>query len=156
MRNFFDQNNSLLKEKYPSLARRSKQVISKDINVTEAKTGDPTATVKGILLHSKYNPVKEALKFTETNNIKRGDHLVLYGFGLGYHVEKMLDVIGDDGRLVVIETNEQVFKAAMMFRDLSGILTAHNVNIICAVSSYKFYQKNGTDIIERERKQQWS
>lgn len=51
---------------------------------TASRSGKPTATENGILLHSLYNPESEALKSMQTKDIQDLEAVVFSGFGLGY------------------------------------------------------------------------
>ena len=51
---------------------------------TASRSGKPTATENGILLHSLYNPESEALKSMQTTDIQDLEAVVFSGFGLGY------------------------------------------------------------------------
>ncbi|MBI3813517.1 MAG: motility associated factor glycosyltransferase family protein [Nitrospinae bacterium] len=101
-----------------------------NIDVLTAKNGCVTAKCNGILLHSSYNPMKEGDKFAETSDIKKGDSVLLYGFGMGYHVDSILKAIGKDGNILIIELNREVLSAAFAYRDLSEMLSHSNLWII--------------------------
>ncbi|MEQ2527512.1 6-hydroxymethylpterin diphosphokinase MptE-like protein [Bacillaceae bacterium CLA-AA-H227] len=73
-----------------------------DIQIIETKVSVPTVMVDGYLLHSKYNPIREAKQFAESMYIPHTIH-VLYGNGLGYIVQALLEQFQFDEKLIVIE-----------------------------------------------------
>jgi len=65
------------------------------------KEGLTIKKVNGYLLHSKYNPVKEAQQFMDLNFIPEHIH-ILFGFGSGYIVDAFLKKRNQE-KLIVIE-----------------------------------------------------
>lgn len=84
-------------------------------NVIESKKGLPVIEVvvdgKKLLLHSKYDPIKEAARFIDSckERIEKADHILFYGGGMGYHLkvffEKYPDKIAS-----VYEPFQQIYK----------------------------------------------
>ncbi|MFB5085897.1 DUF115 domain-containing protein [Psychrobacillus sp. PGGUH221] len=68
-----------------------------EFNYTESKNGLPIieAIVEGkpILLHSKYDPIKEAERIIESfkDKIESADHILFYGAGMGYVVRAFFE-----------------------------------------------------------------
>ncbi|HEX3032258.1 MAG TPA: 6-hydroxymethylpterin diphosphokinase MptE-like protein [Bacillota bacterium] len=77
---------------------------------------------KRLYLHSKYSPMKEAARFAQENMANQKKINVVYGFGLGYHVEKMLDLLEDDNELHVFDLNYHLFRESLNYRDYSKML----------------------------------
>ena len=88
---FFETNLTLL-QKHLSKPVDLKNQLTEKITIINANSGQPTIRYEGILLHSKYDPNKEGIDFAK--NIKSGSRIFLYGFGLGYHLEPLLQKIG--------------------------------------------------------------
>ena len=89
----------------------------------EAKSGLPTIRYNDKLIHSAYNPMADAERFCNGCGIKSDEIILCYGFGLGYHIESILNRIGANGRLLVIELNIDLLNAAFMLRDLQPVIT---------------------------------
>ncbi|MGG1518936.1 6-hydroxymethylpterin diphosphokinase MptE-like protein [Paenibacillus oryzisoli] len=88
-------NFVLLKAKYPFLINRIDLNGCNDtVQVIETKSGHPTLAVNHSVhidyLHSKYNPVHEAEKFIEQYVNVEHNHVLFYGVGLGYHIERFV------------------------------------------------------------------
>jgi hypothetical protein len=74
--------------------------------------------------------VKEGDKFALNSDIKNGDSVLLYGFGMGYHVDSILNAVGNDGNILIIELNRDMLSTAFANRDLSEMLSHPNIWII--------------------------
>ena len=123
--NFFEKNIKSLKA-CTSVQESLPEAISKNISVLS--TSCLTLRYKNILLHSSYDPEKEALNFAK--KINPGARICLYGFGLGYHLNTILKKIGPDGCLLVIELNLEILTAALHLRDLTEILEDQRFRLI--------------------------
>jgi len=87
-------------------------------------SGDPTLVVDGVLLHNRSDPVREARHWAagarERLEQTQAETAVVLGFGLGYHVEALVAVW--PGRLVVVEPDRALLRAALATRDLRECL----------------------------------
>ncbi len=111
-------NIRFLIRKYPSLESVFNNDKTTDIELIPARTGEYTGEWKNILLHSRFDPRKEADRFLNGSGVQEGDNVLLYGWGLGYHVERLADRIGCAGRLVVIELSPQILVASTKVMNL--------------------------------------
>lgn len=73
-----------------------------NIEYIQTKTNLMTIQVDGYLLHSKYNPVKEAEKIAINEIDEQYVHL-LYGYGQGYIAEAIYSKLEEKNRLIVFE-----------------------------------------------------
>lgn len=83
-----------------------------------------------ILLHSKYDPEKEARQFILDKRIKEGDMVAVYGFGLGYHIQELLKYVGKHGQVYVIEPNIGLFREVLKCINPGEFLSDKRLNII--------------------------
>lgn len=97
------------------------------IDYIEAKTGLPTIVLGGYLLHSKYDPEKEANKIAE-KEIEEGYLHVLFGYGYGY-VAQALKAKLKDAPLLVFEPA------------ISGIEKTMTVDGVTVISNKKLFQE---------------
>lgn len=76
----------------------------------ETKDGNKTLMINGKLLHSKYSPKREAEKFILSNEevYKDKKSVLVYGFGLGYHVFELIKKVSEDCLIYVFEFNPKV------------------------------------------------
>ncbi len=59
--------------------------------VEHAKDGSYTLQLNGIYLYSKYRPKQDVEKFIEKELITQSKQYILFGLGLGYHAEALLN-----------------------------------------------------------------
>ena len=123
MNSIKDANLKVLQEKYPDYAGFLKNKSKAPCEIIESRSGASTLRYKGTLLHSSIDPMEEGKQFAERSGASDGDHILLYGLGLGYHVEALLEKIGPSGSLVAIEFNVDIFSSACGCRDLRPILS---------------------------------
>lgn len=72
--------------------------------IEKAQDGNPTLIIENRYIHSKVNPVKEAEKF-----IYSGINLILiFGFGLGYHVKNIINN-NRDSYFLIYEPYDDIF-----------------------------------------------
>jgi hypothetical protein len=124
---FFERNFKSLKTS-GSPSQDLPEILSEKISVLKASSGQPTLRFENILLHSIYDPEKEARRFAE--KLQVGARVCLYGFGLGYHLDAILDKIGPDGYLLAIELNPELLTAALTLRDQTRIFEDHRFHLI--------------------------
>ncbi len=137
-----NSNIGFLGNLYPDLVHLAKNDgYTREMSFLNAKNGNITAKYNCILLHSLFDPRKEAAIFVEGNNIKEGDIVFLYGCGLGYHVDEIAQRIGRYGTLVIIELNPDILHAALNVVDFTSIFRKCRANLIFASSEYELNQK---------------
>jgi hypothetical protein len=97
-----------------------------------SKSGAPTVAVKDVdgrslFLHSRYEPVQEAKTLLDAMEI--GDRVVFhaFGFGLGYHVEELLDRAATEAIVCVYEPDVRLIATALTHRDLSATLESRRL-----------------------------
>jgi len=127
MSHFFKNNMKLL-EKHSSCTKHLTEPLPSSIKVQKTPSGDNTVRFKNILIHSMYDPVKEGQAFAE--KVTTGSQVCLYGFGLGYHIDALLEKIGPNGFLLAIELNPDLLLAAMILRNQSKVLLDERFHIV--------------------------
>src|SRR3989338_726077 len=129
MSNFY-KNLSIIKNRGMNIEGFISPQISDGVTIFTARNGQATARCNDILLHSSHDPIKEGDRFAAASGIKSGDSVLLYGFGLGYHVDSILKAVGKNGNLLIIELNREILSAAFIVRDISKVLSQSNLWII--------------------------
>lgn len=92
-----------------------------------SRNGLTVPVVRGIHLHSIYNPIKEAEAFAQgyEETLKIKNHILILGLGFGYHIEevaKKLHRLHNDYKIIVIEPNREIvheFFAKRPFEDIN-------------------------------------
>lgn len=111
-------NITFLRQRFPNVREKLKKLDGQpleQIKIVDTKVGLPTIQVtkenKSIFLHSKYDPMKEAERFIKQfEDVKSYKHILFYGIGLGYHVERFLE-IHPEVSFSIYEPSEEVMYA---------------------------------------------
>ncbi len=86
-----------------------------------AASGEPTLVADGVLLHSRRDPRAEAARWAATAPVEpAAETAVVFGLGLGYHVEALAARFS--GRIVVVEPDDGLVRTALAARDLRSLL----------------------------------
>lgn len=100
------------------------------IRLVTTPTGDDTLWVDHLpsprLVHSGREPQAEASYWVENVLGDEWRVAIVYGFGLGYHVEEMIRRY-PDRVVIVVEPDKQMFETALQSRDLSHLLPLPNL-----------------------------
>ncbi|MBN1492679.1 MAG: motility associated factor glycosyltransferase family protein [Candidatus Omnitrophica bacterium] len=130
-----------------------------NIQIEQTRTAALTIRCNNILLHSAYDPVKEAQRFIEAQNLQPGDRVLLCGFGLAYHVKEVLTRIGPQGKLIIFEPNFDVMNAALILVDFREIFAQHEVYLIAgrteghlAMRLSALLSRHFADVSEKKKK----
>jgi len=71
-----------------------------------------------LLLHSRFDPVREAKMWTSKQDLDGITHVVLFGLGLGYHAEALLQR-KPELQLYIYEPDMEVFLTSLEYKDWS-------------------------------------
>ena len=145
MNSTWNNNLAAFKSRFPQLAEIYKDSIvslgkaleTGDIppfwQVKPSKAGDITATENGLVLHSTYNPVREAAGAVAQAEVEAKGTTVFFGFGLGYHIIEWAKKYGtSDKKLVVIEPDAAHFFASLSLLDWSQVFKVEQLIIALA------------------------
>jgi hypothetical protein len=97
-----------------------------EIDVQKAHNGMLTAKITLIdgfsfYLHSPDNPILEAQKWVQQFEIKSSHAYVILGFGLGYHIKFLLEVLPEDSQIFVIEHSKEKSLARFVKQHFSNV-----------------------------------
>lgn len=137
---FYDINLQALEKYYPNLYNRVKDIVvdTEKYQVIATKSNNSTLKVSSwninkkieTYLHSKYDPIKEAVNYAKAqlNHMKANNFI--YGFGLGYHIQELIKIISNDINLYIVDLNIEIFKMALELNDLSHVIRDKRVQLI--------------------------
>jgi hypothetical protein len=135
-----DVNRRVLLERFPQLLIiLEKETAKQKYSVYPAKNGNPTLEINGTLIHSTYNPDKEAQRIAEehlreSKKVEQEDEtqgpIFFLGAGLLYSVEAILGYT-KNRPLIIVEADPLVLRAALSNRDCETILRHEQLVIIC-------------------------
>lgn len=113
--------------------------------VERSRSGAPTlaAEVGGrqLYLHSRHQPIDEAKRLIDDVAFDQKLFFCVYGFGLGYHVEALLDRASDEAIIAVLEPDLVLLRTAFEQRDLSHLLESRRVMFITRLDKGELYQR---------------
>ncbi|MDR2730494.1 MAG: DUF115 domain-containing protein [Treponema sp.] len=120
---YWEINKAVCDKHYPGLigeiTRDGDDLLAEDdIKVEQTAAGVPTLIVKGTLIHSRRDPVRESRRLAEAECSSSGV-IVILGFGLGYAAEAAVD---GKRPLIIVEKYRSLLKTALRQRDLSELL----------------------------------
>ncbi|MDR1625020.1 MAG: DUF115 domain-containing protein [Spirochaetia bacterium] len=96
-----------------------------------ARDGQVSATLDGVYVHSGFSPEKEAARLIQSLSPQAPRTLVVYGFGLGYHIEAFFAAC-PEGRAIVVEPDAAFFHAALKLRDFTCLFRRGGFRLLLA------------------------
>ncbi len=130
----FQKNMSILERSDPALAARI-AALGDDpaIVVHESRDGNRVpelrAEGKTVLLHSRFDPVKEAGRLLADFDPQEYDLVIVFGVAFAYHLEALLPRLRPDATLLALERRAGTLRAAMASRDLGALLADRRVRL---------------------------
>lgn len=105
--------------------------------VEKSKNENMTLKINNIYLHSKYDPVKEAVRIIDLllNEREEFDVIILYGCGLGYVARLLFDRIIKNNKssmlpyIIYIEADIKIFLTSILYFDWSEIFQSEHFNM---------------------------
>lgn len=149
----YDDNLKLIQNYAPDLHQvLIEHTLSETIGVGDAFHGGNYLVIERnditYMIGSGYDPVHEAERFCEQfASTKVPLSIVLFGFGLGYIAEKLLNSPEICERIYIYEPSIDLFQAAMQLRDQEQVLTASNAYLyVGADQEKKLWERLREDI----------
>lgn len=87
---------------------------------------------------SKYTPQEHALKMLGDEWNNKSTVWILFGFGFGYMLEKILATVGEKTNVVIIEPNEDLLKEQIEICNLEKLKTLKNIRFISGIPTVEF------------------
>lgn len=133
MNSIWNKNYFLFKERFPELSNSLEVKFSNEIEFETAKNGSLTAKRKNLLLHSKYNPEKEADNLVNRFDSEKKDTAIFLGFGLGYGPVEFAKKFPEP-TLIIIEEDTATFFSALKAIDWSPVFEHKKLIFIIGAS----------------------
>jgi len=128
----FFKNFRIIEQRLPKIAEKIKLIeIPENFEIIQTKSNLNTLRINledgtKFLIHSSYDPLKEASNIIKNYLKDKYDVLILGGFGLGFLAIQSLKEKKAD-KIIVIEKDLRIFKAAICANDLTEILSSDDV-----------------------------
>lgn len=112
--------------------------------IEPSKKGSMTLAIKSgektVQIHSKYDPVKEAIQQVQGHKFVNPRLILVLGLGLGYHLRACLRELKDTNHFIVlIERDIHALKAAMEEVDLTDLFEAEKIRWVVGVPESEGY-----------------
>ncbi|MGL1894168.1 MAG: DUF115 domain-containing protein [Spirochaetaceae bacterium] len=121
-----DKNLEVLLHRYPGFTR---DILTKplELKIVETRGGELTATLNGLFLHSKYDPIREAKKISSSQ--PDSDLYIFGGFGLGYQIVELCN-LKKQSTIVIFEPSKELFLKALEVRDYTELFLNPYIHFI--------------------------
>jgi hypothetical protein len=142
-------NNNFLNNWFPLLAHRiaHRQIDSGNLHpaIVASKAGVPTLSVSSgertVFLHSQYDPIKEAQRWAASQAPPDDAVVLIFGWGMGYHVLEWVKQHGGSVEAIIIfEPEAALFDASLDHVDLQQLACAKRLEIIAGCDAQCFGQ----------------
>ncbi|MFA7689035.1 MAG: 6-hydroxymethylpterin diphosphokinase MptE-like protein [Bacilli bacterium] len=95
---------------------------------------------KSLYLYSKYNPKRDSQAFAEAAYEKGVNNYLIYGLGLGYHINSLVKLIGnEDYHIYVFECNEDILK--LEHESITDLKGNNNITVVGIDSTNSFFHE---------------
>jgi spore maturation protein CgeB len=151
----FATNIKVLEVRFPEVAKQVlSQATTDQVTLVNTQQG-PALCVDGQCLDHQDKPESGGKVWAERlmadNRFQSADHIVVFGLGLGYHVDSLLKQ-AQQRKVSVLEPSVQAFKAALSVRDISSLLSRIE-NLSVGNQSELNFIKPGTELAVRSQSQ---
>ncbi len=126
---YYLSNLEILERCNLQLADLVKKTRENNLELITTKRGPKSIRVKGKILHSLYDPLHEAEQLALRTNLDN-DLVIVFGFGLGYHVFEILKRVKKETLIIVFEESVAIFKKALGELDLVELLNSPQVRLV--------------------------
>ena len=128
MTNYLKMNIEALARTNLDLARRLSLTQAAAVDIIETRSGALSVRLQSaggrpFTLHSTVDPLLEAQRLVEAQLRENSNACLVYGFGLGYHVDALLKRMPDNSSFLVIEPQISIFRRALELRDLRHLFS---------------------------------
>jgi hypothetical protein len=131
--NFREINLRAISENDPLCREDLERYVPENIVPFPTSAGSITAKRRGVYIHSRIDPEKEAERLIAATIDSGTDTAIFYGFGLGYHIEAFFRAF-PAGRAIVIEPEPEFFLGALGTRDLRSLFEQKKLTLLVGVS----------------------
>lgn len=81
------------------------------MKLEKSKSGHYILISDNKYIHSKYNPINESEKFIDNyKHLFNEENIVVYGLGLGYHIDRLIEKVPKSSIIYVFEYNKEMVK----------------------------------------------
>lgn len=132
----YKKNAALFASRFPSIPLPDAAYQMSYYEITPSRCGTPTARDGGVLLHSLYDPAREARRLVGLHREQKS--AIFCAVGLGYApIAWTEEHSGDDGAVIIIESSRARFFEALRILDWSSVLRRQHLVIALDCPAHK-------------------
>lgn len=129
---YWIENTGICRKNHPYLDIDPTDIENDRVIPVFLKNGLPTfkydiGAGKTKYFHSSYDPVSEAVKWAEESSFDSDSIIVVLGTGFFYHISELIKEIPDGRIVILVERDEEIFRAALKTVDLRDVLSRGNL-----------------------------
>ena len=94
---------------------------------------------RSILYYSPINPANEVSHFIDKLNFSDPNFLILFGIGLGYHLEMLIERFPKIQKIIVVEKDVACFKRALEISDFTRMLSNSRITFLISCHEENLY-----------------
>lgn len=131
----------------PRLAQRIDELpLDASLALHPTRTNCQTASVstadgRTLFLHSRYDPIREATDFIKGLDRTEARCVILCGLGLGYHIQPIFDILGEELVILVSEPDLVTIKTALEHTDLSAGIAAGRIEFLTTPAKAALHER---------------
>ena len=108
--------------RFPGLSKKLQAKPDEKVIFVKTRSGHPTCEYRGKILHSRFDPVREAEHLIDQEGNEEISLCIFFGFGLGYHVEAFIERYPQT-KTLVIEPSSAFLLKCMSARPMERLFT---------------------------------
>jgi hypothetical protein len=121
----YAENLRFIQHHHPHLFQLLQSVPLAGSKTETAKNGSLTLVYHHnqtpFYLHSRFNPEAESLKLVKKKDF-HADHIVVFGLGLGYHLQQVMELKDPLARVFLVEPEVEIFHQSLKCTDWKRLL----------------------------------
>lgn len=132
------KNIEKINARYPTMIEyiktNEKKVEDLTVEVNKAKNGQISFIINRernvIHLHSKFDPSKDAKRWISNLTLSNDKIYIIYGLGMIYHIKELMNRIGNETKILIIEPSISIFNEIIKNIDITNIIENNNILIM--------------------------
>ncbi|MEQ2527510.1 6-hydroxymethylpterin diphosphokinase MptE-like protein [Bacillaceae bacterium CLA-AA-H227] len=117
----------------------------KEVEFFLSKDGLLNLSVNGLNYYSRYNIKSDIIRFLKPYIEKSGKRYILFGLGLGYHAEMLLEM--DDKEVIIVETEANLLNLLLSKQEIIQLLKNDRITLLSKIQDLKLAREDRIIII---------
>ncbi|GAB6090275.1 motility associated factor glycosyltransferase family protein [Spirochaeta dissipatitropha] len=134
MPEILEKNRRMYRERFPAHPLQIPEHLPENAALIQTASGFPSIEIDKRLMHSKYNPKKEAERLLGSRKILEDEWIILFGFGMGYTALELCRQFPDHS-LYIIDPDPTGFFAAFHYIDLEDLFGHRDLTLLIGLDA---------------------